>query len=164
MSSDAKATSLSQGAQLLQGKILQAVNGLNLPSAGAPKSELQNGIRQNLDAIGFDKHNQAGIVEARATFVLTRGSEKIFTVEIIWDADNPISGSTQTAHYGYEVYRDGRRVAGPGHVFFEPSVILPHYRIKNLGEVEDTSFKFSKTGTMGNGVMQFEAHYFKVKK
>ncbi|RYP69713.1 hypothetical protein DL769_005211 [Monosporascus sp. CRB-8-3] len=100
MSSDAQANSLSQGAQLLQQKILQAVQSLKLPPAGATQTELQNGIKQNLDAIAFDKHNQTGIVEARATFELSRGSDKLFELEIIWDADNPTTESEQRAHYG----------------------------------------------------------------
>ncbi|RYO86766.1 hypothetical protein DL766_002886 [Monosporascus sp. MC13-8B] len=164
MSSDAQANSLSQGAQLLQQKILQAVQGLNLPSAGATQTELQNGIRQNLDAVAFDKHNQTGIVEARATFELSRDSDKLFELEIIWDADNPTTDSEQRAHYGYEIYKDGKRVAGPGHVFFEKQVILPYYRLKSLGQTEEHSLKLAKSGTMGNGLMKSETHYFKVNK
>ncbi|KAI1402793.1 hypothetical protein F4819DRAFT_453382 [Hypoxylon fuscum] len=163
MSSDAEADSLSQGARLLQQKILAAVQKLDLPSAGATKKELQDGIRQNLDAIAFDTHNQSGIVEARATFELNRETGRLFQLEIIWDADNPTSGSEQRAHYGYEVYKDGKRVAGPGHVFFKKNVILPHYRIKDRGLTEDLSFKLERCGKMGTGSMKFEAHYFKLK-
>ncbi|KAI1370206.1 hypothetical protein F4677DRAFT_465959 [Hypoxylon crocopeplum] len=164
MSSDAEANSLAQGAQLLQQKILAAVQKLDLPSAGASKKELQDGIKQNLDAIAFDKHNQSGIVEARATLELKRGSERLFQLDIIWDADNPTSGSEQRAHYGYEAYRDGNRVAGPGHVFFKKDVILPHYRIKGIGLREELSMKLEKSGTMGTGLMKFEAHYYKLDK
>ncbi|KAI3317254.1 hypothetical protein HD806DRAFT_527237 [Xylariaceae sp. AK1471] len=164
MSAEPVAISLLQGAQLLQQQILKAVQGLTLPSAGAPQKELQDGIRQNLDAIAFDKHNQEGIVEARATFELRRGSEKLFVLEIIWDADTPVVGSTQKPHYGYEIYKDNSRVAGPGHVFFKDGVSLPYYRIKDAGLQEELSLKLSKNGTMGNGVMKFETHYFKNKK
>ncbi|RYP85962.1 hypothetical protein DL770_004975 [Monosporascus sp. CRB-9-2] len=136
MSSDAKANSLSQAAQLLQQKILQAVQSLNLPSAGATQTELQNGIKQNLDAVAFDKHNQTGIVEARATFELSRGSDKLVVLEIVWDADNPTTDSEQSAHYG----------------------------LKNFGLTEEHSLKLAKSGTMGKGLMKFETHYFKVNK
>ncbi|KAJ8125891.1 hypothetical protein O1611_g7745 [Lasiodiplodia mahajangana] len=164
MPAEPEAGSLSEGAKLLEQQILKAVQGLNLPSAGAPQKELQDGIKQNLDAIAFDRHNQMGIVEARAAFELTRGSEKLFLLEIIWDADKPVVGSTQKPHYGYEIYRDSKRVAGPGHVFFKAGVSVPHYRIKDVGLQEDLSLKLSKSGTLGNGVLKFETHYFKNKK
>ncbi|KAI1826428.1 hypothetical protein F4861DRAFT_82608 [Xylaria intraflava] len=164
MSAEPVVGSLSEGARVLEQQILKAVQGLNLPSAGAPQKELQDGIKQNLDAIAFDKHNQTGIVEVRSTFDLSRGTEKIFLLEIIWDADKPLEGATQRPHYGYEIYRDGKRVAGPGHVFFKDGVNLPYYRIKGVGLQEELSLKLSKSGTMGTGVMKFEAHYFKNKK
>ncbi|KAI8635669.1 hypothetical protein F5Y19DRAFT_482863 [Xylariaceae sp. FL1651] len=164
MSAEPEAGSLSQGAKLLQQKILEAVQGLGLPSAGATQKELQDGIRQNLDATAFDKHNQEGIVEARATFELSRGSEKLFVLEIIWDADKPVVGSTQKPHYGYEIYKDKSRVAGPGHVFFKDGVSLPHYRIKNAGLQEVLSLSLSKSGTMGTGVMKSDTHYFENRK
>ena len=191
MSSDTQAQSLSQGAQLLEKEILQKIKEMRFPTSGGSQVEIQDGIKQNLDAVAFDKHNQSGIVEARATFKVTRekdSPDKLFELEIIWgmstltenppnssfstnqdkiDADNPLpsnQANAQTAHYGYEIYKDGKRVAGPGHVFFKKDVILPHYRISNIELVEDFSLKLTKSGKIGNGWMEFETHYFGVKR
>ena len=71
--------------------------------------------------------------------------------------------NAQTAHYGYEIYKDGSRVAGPGHIFFAEDVVLPHYRIKRIDLVEDLSLKLSKSGKLGDGSMTAETHYFKLK-
>ncbi|RFU25069.1 hypothetical protein B7463_g11269, partial [Scytalidium lignicola] len=164
---DAQAKSLAQGAELLQKKILEKIKDLDLSGISTAKPEILDGIRQNLDAGVFNKHNQTGIVEVRATFKAIRDSELLWELEIIWDADNPVpsdKSNAQTAHYGYEVYKNNIRVAGPGHIFFEKNIILPHYRIKNIGLIEDLSLKLSKSGKMGNGTMTSETRYFKLKK
>lgn len=79
------------------------------------------------------------------------------------DADNPPVGSTQTAHYGWEIYLDGQRIAGPGHVFFAANTILPHYRNTQRVQVEDTTLRMSNTGTMGTGRMESKTEYFKLQ-
>lgn len=84
ISPDTHAQSLSEGAHLPQKKILENLKSIKVSAAGATATEIQDGIRQNLDAVFFDKHNQAGIVEARATFKATRGTDKLFELEIIW--------------------------------------------------------------------------------
>ncbi|KAK4224212.1 hypothetical protein QBC38DRAFT_547824 [Podospora fimiseda] len=155
----------SQGAVLLQKEILEKVKALNLPAASARKTEVLDRITQNLDASAFNNHNQEGIVEVKATFRAIQDSKKLWELEIIWDADNPVTSNkpnAQTPHYGYEIYKDGRRVAGPGHIFFAKDVILPHYRIKSAGLVERLDLKLSKRVPLGNGEMKAETHYYKL--
>lgn len=79
------------------------------------------------------------------------------------DADNPPVGSVQTAHYGWEIYLGGQRVAGPGHVFFAANIILPHYRNAQRKQVEDTDLKMSKSGVIGTGSMTSKTQYYKLK-
>lgn len=73
----------------MQKEILKKIKDLNLSAAGAPKTEVLDGIRQYLDCGAFNKHNQAGIVEARAIFKATRGSEKLWELKIIWGTRQP---------------------------------------------------------------------------
>lgn len=57
-------------------------------------------------------------VEAWAQFWLYRpDGQKQWEIKVIWDADGPDSKNPH-AHYGYEIYLNGERKAGPGHVNF----------------------------------------------
>lgn len=178
----------SDAADKLQASILKAVNKISFPGGlGCSNSEIVNGIRQNLDASAFDRHNQDyGIVEARATFhAIKADGSTVFDLVIIWgmfiliidgfslhppdsgkrvDADVPPTDSDQKPHFGWEIYLNDSRVAGPNHVFFKTGKTLKHYRRPGLDQTEEHSLKMSKTGTMGSGKMASETHYFKLAR
>ncbi|KAF4486428.1 hypothetical protein CGGC5_v005059 [Colletotrichum fructicola Nara gc5] len=121
-------------------------------------------INKSIDASAFDKHNQSGIVEVHAHFVATKSDgAKAFELEVIWDADNPPVGKTQTAHFGWEIYLDGKRVAGPGHVFFAPGVILTNYRNNKRDQAEELSLKLSTNDDIGTGQMQSTTKYYRLQ-
>lgn len=82
-------SSQSDAAKKLQAAILAAVGRLTFPPGlGVGNAEIVNGIRQNLDARAFDRHNQdLGVVEARATFnATTHDGCPVFNLIIIWGA------------------------------------------------------------------------------
>ncbi|KAF3809595.1 hypothetical protein GCG54_00012881 [Colletotrichum gloeosporioides] len=157
--------SQAQAALELQSQITTAVGRLNFPGGlGSSSAEVAKGINQKIDAKAFHKHNQSGIVEAHAYFVATKSDGKqAFELKVIWDADNPPVGKTQTAHFGWEIYLDGKRVAGPGHVFFAPDVILPNYRNNKRDQVEVASLRLSKSGGIGTGQMQSTTNYYRLE-
>lgn len=88
----------------------------------------------------------------------------LLTTENLLDADNPIVGSPQTAHYGWEIYINGQLSAGPGHVYFNPNTILPHYRIPGRKKVEDQSLAIGNPGlTIGAGIIEWKTKYYKLE-
>ncbi|CAM1504651.1 Fc.00g022420.m01.CDS01 [Cosmosporella sp. VM-42] len=151
----------------LQAQVVAAIRQLNFPAGlggDASRNLIATGIIQQIDAVAFDKHNQSGIVEVHAVFTAERSDgTMVFRLEVIWDADTPPVGSTQTSHFGWEVYLDGNRVGGPGHVFFTPNVILTHYRMPGREQKEDLSLKLYKSGSMGAGKMRSETHYYRLE-
>ncbi|KAK2760570.1 hypothetical protein CKAH01_05256 [Colletotrichum kahawae] len=157
--------SQAQAARELQSQITTAIGRIGFPGGlGSTSTEVARGINQNIDANAFDKHNQSGIVEVHAEFIATKSDgAKAFELEVIWDADNPPVGKTQTAHFGWEIYLGGKRVAGPGHVFFAPEVILTNYRNNKRKQKEDMSLKMSKSGGIGTGKMQSNTRYFRLQ-
>ncbi|KAF4829819.1 hypothetical protein CGCSCA4_v014513 [Colletotrichum siamense] len=157
--------SQAQAARELQSQITTAVSRLSYPGGlGVGSAEVARGINKSIDASAFDKHNQSGIVEVHAHFVATKSDgAKAFELEVIWDADNPPVGKTQTAHFGWEIYLDGKRVAGPGHVFFAPDVILTNYRNNKRDQAEELSLKLSTTDDIGTGKMQSNTKYYRLQ-
>lgn len=181
-------SSQSDAAKKLQAAILAAIGRLTFPPGlGVGNAEIVSGIRQNLDAKAFDRHNQdLGVVEARATFnATTDNCCPVFNLIIIWgalsvpfstllppnaiqltlpDADVPPTESPQLPHFGWEIYMDGVRVAGPSHVFFEAGRTLKYYRRPGYEQVEEHSLKMSKCGTMGTGKMLSQTNYYKLAR
>lgn len=82
-------TSQADAARTLQASILTAVGAIAFPAGLATtNAEIVTAVRQNLDAISFDKHNQElRIVEGHAAFTATRADgTHVFTLLIIWGA------------------------------------------------------------------------------
>ncbi|KAI8296082.1 hypothetical protein K4K56_008092 [Colletotrichum sp. SAR 10_98] len=158
--------SQAQAARELQSQITAAVSRLSFPGGlGVGSAEVAKGINKSVDASAFDKHNQSGIVEVHAHFVATKSDgAKAFELEPMGtDADNPPVGKTQTAHFGWEMYLDGKRVAGPGHVFFAPGVILTNYRNNKRDQAEELSLKLSTNDDIGTGKMQSTTKYYRLQ-
>lgn len=78
------------------------------------------------------------------------------------DADVPPPGSAQTAHFGWEIYLNGHRVAGPSHVFFVAGLTLKYYRMPGYNQAEELSLKLTKSGTIGTGRLASETNYYKL--
>ncbi|KAF4814337.1 hypothetical protein CGCSCA5_v007766 [Colletotrichum siamense] len=157
--------SQAQAARELQSQITTAVSQLSYPGGlGVGSAEVAKSMNRSIDASAFDKHNQSGIVEVHAHFVATKSDgAKAFELEVIWDADNPPVGKTQTAHFGWEIYLDGKRVAGPEHVFFAPGVILTNYRNNKRDQAEELSLKLSTNDGIGTGKMQSTTKYYRLQ-
>ncbi|KAE9565957.1 hypothetical protein CGMCC3_g17860 [Colletotrichum fructicola] len=143
----------------LQSQVSTAFDHLNFVGGLETRSpEVTEGINQNIDANVFDKHNQSGILEVHASFVATKSNGKeAVELKIIWggtDADNPPTGKTQMAHFGREIYLDGKRVAISGRVFSALDVILTYYRKNKRDQVDELSLRLSKNSSIKTGKMK----------
>ncbi|KAK4192394.1 hypothetical protein QBC35DRAFT_483640 [Podospora australis] len=159
--------SLSAAATELQNIISTFVKLIDYPGGlSLTNAQIAAAIIAQVDANNFSRHNQdQKIVEAHATFTAKNSSaQQVFELLVIWDADNPPVGAnvTQTAHFGWEIYLNGTRQSGPGHVFFTKDIILPNYRIPNLQQKEVSELRLTKKGTLGTGSMESVTRYFKL--
>ncbi|RFU74768.1 hypothetical protein TARUN_7498 [Trichoderma arundinaceum] len=140
-------TNNSDAAAELQTLITNFVRKITFSSGlGVNKNDIINAINKRIDANNFHTHNRDDkIVEVHATFTARKDGHEVFILEVIWDADNPPAGSTQTAHYGWEIKLDRKMKYGPGHVFFKRGVELPNSRPAKLLEYEATRFQLNET-------------------
>ncbi|KAL9619200.1 MAG: hypothetical protein Q9160_006135 [Pyrenula sp. 1 TL-2023] len=87
------------------------------------------------------------IVEVWSTFWAYKEDGKLlWTLKVIWDADEPEDDENKPEdekirpHYGWEIYLDGKRVGGPGHVYFPPHTGDPAFyrKMNSRPKEEDT--------------------------
>ncbi|KAK3897504.1 hypothetical protein C8A05DRAFT_19753 [Staphylotrichum tortipilum] len=133
---------------------------------GLTAAQIADAIMPSVDAAAFGTHNgkEHKIVEVHATFTAKNSAGKqAFELEIIWDADTPPTNSTQTAHFGWEIYLNKARVYGPGHVFFVPGTVLPNYRMPDLKQIEEPGLRLTKSGVLGTGKVESVTRYYKLE-
>ncbi|KAI1171835.1 hypothetical protein F4777DRAFT_582557 [Nemania sp. FL0916] len=157
-------TSLSAAARELQNIISTFVRKVDFPAGlGLTNAQVADAILANVDAVAFDRHNQdEKIVEVQAFFTGQNATGQLFELLIIWDADNPLEGQKQTAHFGWEIRLNRARLFGPGHVFFKNGIVLPNYRIAALAQTEVTELKLRNERDIGNGSLNNVTHYFRL--
>ncbi|OAL52465.1 hypothetical protein IQ07DRAFT_630126 [Pyrenochaeta sp. DS3sAY3a] len=89
------------------------------------KHTVRNQTLQWIDTWTWYQDRENKVVEVWSEFWLYRPDSKLqWHIKIICDSDGPDS-KNQYAHYGYEIYLDGTRMAGPGHVNF--TKVQPQY-------------------------------------
>ncbi|KAM0259444.1 hypothetical protein ACHAQJ_003338 [Trichoderma viride] len=177
-------TSPIKAAAELKKKITTFVGGIHFPAGlGVNTNNIITAINSHIDAENFNIHNSDyEIIEVDATFIAKNkdGQEK-FRLLVRWDADTPTvedvsskpstsakppkpSKTTkpkQTSHYGWEMELNNARVAGPGHIFFVDSFVLPHYRLPDIGRREATELQYIRPYILGNGaVLYAETRYY----
>ncbi|KAL1647119.1 hypothetical protein SLS58_002890 [Diplodia intermedia] len=155
--------SLTTAAQALYDLICGHINepALSLPGVGS-QAATKDALRDALWRVHhFGQDNREGMIEMWMIFWGYRSDGQLqWTLKIVWDADNPIVASTQTPHYGYEIYLNNRRVAGPGHVWFGQH--LTHYRVAGLGVNEEEIGVNLKQFSVGTGRIDQAVRLFKL--
>ncbi|KAL0253436.1 hypothetical protein SLS55_010415 [Diplodia seriata] len=180
--------SLTTAAQALYNLICGHINEptLSLPGVGsraATKDALKDALRR---VHHFGQDNREGTIEMWTIFWGYRSDGQLqWTLKIVWgkcdlatsslrvadrprlgkylthaDAENPVVASPQTPHYGYEMYLNNRRVAGPGHVWFGQH--LTHYRVAGLGVNEEEIGVNLKQFSVGTGRIDQAVRLFKL--
>ncbi|KAF2129091.1 hypothetical protein P153DRAFT_397280 [Dothidotthia symphoricarpi CBS 119687] len=81
----------------------------------------------------FSNFNREGVVEAHYMFWAYQNGQLLWRLKVVCDSDNPIVGSEQTPHYGYEIYFDGQKLGGAaGHVWFPANSSPRYWRLPHL--------------------------------
>ncbi|CAO2647113.1 Nn.00g080350.m01.CDS01 [Neocucurbitaria sp. VM-36] len=113
---NATAEGPADGLRKLKELISDHIYGLSIPQTY--KHTVRNQTLQWIDAWKWYQDKENKVVEVWAQFWLYRLDGQLqWHIKVLWDADSPDSKNSQP-HYGYEIYLNGHRMAGPGHVNF----------------------------------------------